>query len=88
MAELKPCEGVTINKCKCGRYPTLFDNSNLVKINPVWWIECKVCKIKGKNAQNFCQAIDAWNKTMRELKAKRKSTRRHTRKPKIIGGGR
>lgn len=71
MEKLKPCEGVTINKCECGRYPTLCDNSNLVKVNPVWWVECEVCKIKGKTAQNFCQAIDAWNKrsqTMKELK--------------------
>ena len=69
MAELKPCDllqgsrkGVTVNKCKCGTFPTLFDNSNIVKANPVWWVECTSCKAKGENAPSFWQAIDAWNK--------------------------
>lgn len=69
MAELKPCdllqgsrEGVIINKYKCGCFPMLFDNSNIVKVNSVWWVACPSCKAKGEKAHSFWQAIDAWNK--------------------------
>ena len=57
--------GITIHKCKCGNFPTLYDNSNIVKVNSVWWVECPACKVKGESVSSFWQAVNNWNRRVK-----------------------
>lgn len=81
MKELKPL------KCDCGNEQIQLGVIETL-LTERCFMYCYNCGKRGPEKRSERAAIDAWNKTMKELKAKRKSTLRHTRKSGIVGGGR